>query len=69
MLLREMGDAIGALSQRERSIMHALKEGYSLTEIAGRLKITVGNASYLKKQAVIRIRAALGIAPPPLDPA
>lgn len=69
MLLLEIANAINALPQRQRSIMLALSEGFSLTEIASRMQITIGHASYLKKQAVVRIRAAFGIAQPPLDPA
>lgn len=69
MLLLEVGDAIDALPQRERFIMLALNEGFSLTEIASRVEMTIGNASYLKIQAVIRIRAAFGIAQAPLDSA
>jgi RNA polymerase sigma factor FliA len=65
MLLREVGDAIDALPKRERFIMVALREGFSLSEIARNMEITAGHAAYLKSQAVIRIRTALGIAQPP----
>jgi RNA polymerase sigma factor FliA len=61
--LREVDDAIQALPAYERSVILALRDGHSLTEIANRIDVTPGRVSQIKKQAIIRLQIALGVAP------
>jgi RNA polymerase sigma factor FliA len=60
---REIDDAIQALPTRERSVILSLREGYALSEIARRFEVTPGRVSQIKKQAITRLRIALGAAP------
>jgi len=60
--LREIDDAIQALPPRERSVISSLREGYALSEIASRFEVTPGRISQIKKQAITRLRIALGAA-------
>ncbi|HVR22541.1 MAG TPA: sigma-70 family RNA polymerase sigma factor [Candidatus Polarisedimenticolia bacterium] len=61
--LREIDDAIQALPARERSVISSLREGYALAEIASRFEVTPMRVSQIKKQAITRLRIALGAAP------
>jgi RNA polymerase sigma factor for flagellar operon FliA len=61
--LREIDDAIQALPTRERSVILSLRDGYALAEIASRFHVTPGRVSQIKKQAISRLRIALGAAP------
>ena len=61
--LREIDDAIQALPTRERSVISSLREGYALAEIASRFEVTPMRVSQIKKQAITRLRIALGAAP------
>lgn len=61
--LREIDDAIQALPTRERSVISSLREGYALAEIASCFEVTPGRVSQIKKQAITRLRIALGVAP------
>ena len=58
--LREVDDAIQALPSRERSVILSLRDGYALAEIARRFEVTPARVSQIKKQAIIRLRIALG---------
>ena len=58
---RELDDAINALPLRWRSVILSLRDGYTLDEIAAGFEITEGRVSQIKKQAIIRLRIALGI--------
>jgi RNA polymerase sigma factor FliA len=60
---REIDDAIQALPTRERSVILSLREGYALSEIASHFEVTPGRVSHIKKQAITRLRIALGAAP------
>jgi len=61
--LREINDAIQALPSRERSVILSLRDGYAVPEIASRFEVTPGRVSQIKKEAIIRLRIALGAAP------
>jgi len=59
----EVDDAIHTLPACERSVMLLLRDGYSLSEIAKRIDDTRARVSQIKKQAIIRLRTALGVRP------
>lgn len=59
----DLEDAIRALPARERAVILSLRDGYTLGEIATRFAVTQGRVSQIKKQALIRLQIALGIAP------
>jgi DNA-directed RNA polymerase specialized sigma subunit len=61
--LREVDDAIQALPSRERSVILSLRDGYALAEIARRFEVSPGRVSQIRKQAIIRLRIALGSGP------
>jgi len=41
----------------------SLRDGYALAEIARRFEVSPGRISQIKKQAIIRLRIALGSGP------
>ena len=61
--LREVDDAIQALPSRERSVILSLRDGCALAEIARRFEVSPGRVSQIRKQAIIRLRIALGSRP------
>jgi len=61
--LREVDDAIQALPSRERSVILSLRDGCALAEIARRFEVSPGRVSQIKRQAIIRLRIALGSGP------
>jgi RNA polymerase sigma factor for flagellar operon FliA len=62
-LRRELKSAIEHLPEPERTVIHAIRDGISICEIARRLHEPQSNVSRIKSNGIHRLRMTLGISP------